>query len=187
MSTDDFTKFDDESLGDHFRALMLAYGDACSSYDRAKAARIHREFYLVEDEMRRRRGEPHWRRSGLENQPIDAVIARFIGAAQERARCKDAEEWERLYWVVAGIKNELQRRQGDARRELFRLYTHPDIDVRAAAAAATRNLAPLLSRHRRDHIDEEDWLPPSGGLDIERAGLEDIFPDRARSKNAEGD
>lgn len=182
MAADDFTKWDDNGLSDYYRGLIRAYDDACLSYDREKAARVHRELYVIKDELGRR---PTFCRQPreLEDHPTDAVVARFIEVAQKRAACDDPDETDRLYWVLDRVKDELQRRPGDARRELFKLYTHPDLDVRAAAAEATRNLVLQLSQHRLRHIDEDDWLPPADGLDIERAGLEEIFPVRSDKEN----
>ena len=66
MTGGEFDALDDEALGERFRSLMLAYDEACMTYDHAKAAEIHREFYAIEDELRRRRGDDNWRRTGLE-------------------------------------------------------------------------------------------------------------------------
>jgi len=179
MADNEFAAMTDDALGERFRSLMGAYDDACKAYDRARAADIHREFYAVEGELRSRRGDD-WRRTGLEDLSLDKLIERFRNCAVAYEDADGSDATEHLYWDLEDVKQELQRREGDQRRALFNLYTDPDIRVRALAARATRTLAPLLSEHREQNIDDDDWAPPASGLDIVQAGLAAIFPAGAR-------
>jgi Domain of unknown function (DUF2019) len=183
MVTGEFDALDDDALGERFRSLMLAYDEACMAYDHAKAAVLHREFYAAEDELRRRRGEDDWRRTGLEVLSLEDVVARFKERAIAYEGADGSDETEHLYWDLEGAKDELQRRPGDQRRALFSLYFDADIRVRQAAAEATRTLAPLLSQHRLSNIDDDDWVPPASGVDIEQAGLQAAFPTRSQAPN----
>lgn len=180
MAGGEFDALSDEALGERFRLLMRAYDEACMAYDHAKAAEIHREFYATEDELRRRRRDENWRRTGLEAMSLEEVIERFKACAVEYDKADGSDETEHLYWELDDVRKELQRRRGDQRRALFALYKHPDIRVRQAAADATRTLAPLLSQHRQQNIDDDDWSPPVAGLDIAQAGLDAVFSTRAQ-------
>jgi hypothetical protein len=179
MAEGEFEAMNDEALGEHFRSLMGAYDQACTTYDHAKAAEIHREFYAVEDELRRRDGDADWRRTGLESLSLEQLVEQFKVRAVAYENADGSDETEYLYWELEDAKDELQRRPGDQRRALFALYTHPDIRIRALAARATRTLAPQLSRHRQLNIDNEDWTPPASGLDIAPAGIAAMFPTRS--------
>jgi hypothetical protein len=178
MSGDAFKSLDDDALRERFRGLILAYDEACATYHHARAAEIHREFYQIEDELRRRRGDADWRRTGLEELGVDDVIVSFRERAIAYDEADGTDETEHLYSDLDAAKKELQRRPGDQRRALFALYFDPDIRVRAAAAEATRNLAPLLSLHRLRNIDDEEWQAPISGVDIEEADLAAFFPAR---------
>lgn len=169
----------DEALGERFRFLLRAYDEACSSYEHERAAELHREFYAIEDELRRRRKDDNWRRTGLESLSVEEVGEKFKERAMAYEEADGSDETEHLYEELEDAKDELKRRPGDERRALFSLYMHPDVRVRYAAADATRTLAPLLSKHRLSNIDEADWQPPADGLDIERAGLTAVFSTRA--------
>ena len=176
-----FDAMNDEELGERFRSLMRAYDEACKAYEHVRAAEIHREFYVIEDELRRRRGDDNWRRTRLEAMSGEELIERFKKCAIDYDENVDgSDETEHFVWELDDVKKELQRRRGDQRRALFPLYFDADIRVRQAAAEATRTLAPLLSRHRLSNIDDESWQPPGDGLDIEKAGLAPVFPTRAK-------
>ncbi len=184
MVGSNFETMGDEALRERFRSLIGAYDQACMAYDHAKAANIHREFYSIEDELRKRRGGD-WRRTGLEALSLEEVIERFKQRAVAYEDADGSDETEHLCQELEDATSELQRRPGDQRRALFALYTHPDIPVRQAAAGATRTLAPLLSRHRQLNIDDDNWAPPAEGVDIEQAGLEfDISDPRTRTRPA---
>ncbi|HXT06833.1 MAG TPA: DUF2019 domain-containing protein [Roseiarcus sp.] len=183
MADAEFKAMSDDTLGERFRSLIGAYDGACKAYEHAKAAEIHREFYAIEDELRRRRKDEDWRRTGLEAASLEEIIERFKECAIAYEDADGSDETEYLYWDLDKVKDELQRRPGDQRRVLFALYTHPDIRVRQAAADATQTLAPLLSRHRKLNIDDDSWAPPAEGLDIERARVESVFATRAQKPN----
>lgn len=180
MATNDFAALTDDALGERFRDLMRAYDDACKSYEHARAADIHREFYAIEDEMRKRRSSD-WRRTGLEELSLEEIVEQFRVRAVAYEDADGSDETEHLYWDIEDVKEELKRRQGDQRRVLFGLYSDPDIRVRALAASATRTLAPMLSEHRQQNIDDDAWAPPASGLDIAQAGLVGVFPTRAQN------
>ena len=180
MGAGEFNAMNHEALRERFRFLMRAYDESCMSYEHERAAELHREFYAIENEMRRRRKDDNWRRTGLESLSVGQVVEKFKERALAYEEADGSDETEHLYDELKDAENELKRRPGDQRRALFSLYTHPDVRVRYAAADATRTLAPHLSKHRLLNIDDIVWQPPAGGLDIERAGLAAMFPTRAK-------
>lgn len=159
---------------------MRAYDEACMAYEHARASELHREFYAIEDALRRRRRDDNWRRTGLESLSVEEVVEKFKERAMAYEEADGSDETEHLYDELNDAKDELKRRPGDQRRSLFSLYTHPDVRIRYAAADATRTLAPRLSKHRLLNIDDSAWQPPSDGLDIEGADLTAVFPTRAK-------
>ena len=131
MGGNEFADVDDDAVGERFRSLILAYDEACMAYDHARAARIHRDLYAVEHELRRRLGDDSWRRTGLEAASLEEVVGRFKKCAIDYDENGDgSDEAEHFYWHLESVKNELQRRPGDQRRALFPLYFNSDIRVR---------------------------------------------------------
>lgn len=164
-----------DNLGARYRELLRAYDEATSNYDHVRAHNLWQKILVAEGEIRASRNEPHWRRTGLETLSLAEVIDRFKSVAIEYDEAGDPPENERLYWELENVQNELMRRDGDQRRKLFGLYTDVDVRVRAAAADATRTLAPILSRDRLLFIDDDNWSPPVDGADIARARLKKFF------------
>lgn len=167
--------------------MTRAYDEACQNYQHERAGTLHAEILATEEKIRVLRGKPRERHTGLEQLPLGDLIERFKAIAIEYDEAGDPPENERLYWELDGVQDELMHREGDQRRALFGLYTDADVRIRAAAADATRTLAPVLSRYRLLFIDDDNWFPPPDGADIASAGLQEFFakPYRGAPKKAE--
>jgi hypothetical protein len=64
------------------------------------------------------------------------LVERFIslGLAQDQALLMDQlSKFNRLFFDMEAVKQELQKRPGDQRRALFPLYKHPNAQVRLKA------------------------------------------------------
>lgn len=167
--------------------MTRAYNEACENYRHERARTLHAEILGTEEKIRVLRGKPRERHSGLEQLPLSELIERFKAVAIEYDEAGDPPENERLYWELDSVEDELMHRERDQRRALFGLYTDADVRIRAAAADATRTLAPVLSRYRLLFIDDDNWSPPPDGADIVSARLQEFFakPYRGAPKKAE--
>jgi hypothetical protein len=75
---------------------------------------------------------------------VAELIERFaaIGVAQNKALLWDEyAEFNRLFWQMDEIQNELKDRSGDQRRALTALFTHANPQVRLKAGLATLDVA----------------------------------------------
>ena len=172
---DRFDDLDEMELVEHRLALMRAYGEACAAYDHAKAAALHARALEAQREIARRRGD-NAHKTGLEGHTTDELVAIFAQRAIAHDEADGMPEVDERYWDLDAVSVELERRDGDQRRALFRLYFHPDERVHHAAADATRTLAPVLSLERMSAVGDETWRPPATGNGAYEAKLYDLVP-----------
>ncbi len=175
-----FEDLDEMELVEHRLALMRAYEEACAAYDLPKAATLHARAVDAFREIERRRGDNSLR-SGLEDMSIDVLIELFIQRAIAYAEAGGMPEVDDCYWNLDKVRVELERRDGDQRRVLFRLYFHPDERVHHAAAEATLTLAPVLSLDRMRGVGGETWQPPTIGPGAYEAELYGLVAEVRRS------
>lgn len=60
------------------------------------------------------------------------------------------------------VLDELARRGADHRRQLLRLFEHPNMQARVQAAKLTLAVAPLEARQQLQAIADSKWYPQAG-------------------------
>ncbi|MBZ0139559.1 MAG: DUF2019 domain-containing protein [Pseudorhodoplanes sp.] len=86
-----------------------------------------------------------------------------IGLAQDEALLMDEYgKFNRLFKTMVAIENEPQSRDGDQRRILLGLLTHPNGQVRLNAAKATLAIAPAEARRTLELLARMSVGPQSG-------------------------
>jgi hypothetical protein len=81
----------------------------------------------------------------LQNMTVPQLVQRYtaIGIDQDKASLRgEYGKFNRLFDEMVAIEDELKARDGDQRRELLRLYDHPNAQVRLNAMKATLAVAP---------------------------------------------
>jgi hypothetical protein len=98
----------------------------------------------------------------LRDQTIDQLVNRFaeIGVAQDQALLYDEhKKFNGLFDQMNDVDKELRRRGLRARMALLRLFNHPNIQVRLEAAKWSLGIAPEVSRHVIEEINESQSFP----------------------------
>jgi hypothetical protein len=93
---------------------------------------------------------------------VQELVARFlsIGLAQyDAAYVVDTRKYNRLYAMMADIRKELKRREGDQRRALLPLLDHPNVQVRMMAADTLLAISPVLARKALESVREAKIYP----------------------------
>jgi hypothetical protein len=93
---------------------------------------------------------------------VDQLVDRFvdIAIAQDVAMLHDrTAEYNRLYRKMKEIDDTLRLRGSEARLALTRLYTHPNLQVRLAAAIRTLALRPIAAREVLQALSDSGELP----------------------------
>lgn len=175
MVPEDLQNLDEMNLVEHRLALVRSYDEACAAYDRTRAAWLHSQILIADREIQRRRGDGYYS-TGLEEQSADQLLDTFIKRAIAYDKAEGMPEVEERYWELDKVETELERREGDQRRILFKLYFHPDERVHYAAAEATRTLAPVLSVDRMQAAGDPAWSPPETGPGAYEAKLHGVVP-----------
>jgi hypothetical protein len=86
-----------------------------------------------------------------------------IGTAQDDALLmEEYTRFNRLFRKLMRVEAELKSRPGDARRELMRLYRHPNFQVWLNAAKATLAVAPDEARRQLQAIYDSKHFPQAG-------------------------
>ena len=96
----------------------------------------------------------------LTNMTVPQLVERFeaIGVAQDDADTEgNRRKYNRLFWQMEAVENELKARPGDARSELLSLYNHPNMEVRLKATKATLAVAPASARKALEAIRDTKW------------------------------
>jgi hypothetical protein len=76
------------------------------------------------------------------------------------------ERYNAIYDEMASIASELQSRPGDQRRALTELYSHPNVQVRLAAAKKTLAVTPVEARRVIESIATSRDYPYAGDAGI---------------------
>lgn len=100
----------------------------------------------------------------LEQAPTQELIDRFTRIGEEQYQAiwvMNNARYNHLYREMQEIKDELKRRPGDERRELAKLYDHPNMQVRLIAARATLALSYAAARQVIQSIADSGFLPYS--------------------------
>ena len=104
-------------------------------------------------------------RSRFHDWSDDSLLKRFVELAlgQDDADLdSDTERYNRLFRQMRDVVEELERRPGDGRRVLVRLYDHPNAQVRKTAADATLAVAPDAARRVLQTIVDRREFPQAG-------------------------
>jgi len=115
------------------------------------------------------------RKLNLSDLTIDQLVARFseLGTEQDRAeRTDNPSKYDRLFWQMEAVKNELKARPGDSRSALVKLYDHPNMQVRLKAAKATLAVAPIAARAVIEAIADSRSYPQAGDAGMCLANLD---------------
>jgi hypothetical protein len=105
------------------------------------------------------------KRSKLQDITVTQLVDRFtaIGVDQDKALLRrEHGKFNRLFDEMVAIEEELKARDGDQRRELLRLYDHPNAQVRLNAVKATLAVAPELALRTLQAIRESREYPQAG-------------------------
>jgi Domain of unknown function (DUF2019) len=95
------------------------------------------------------------KRQEVEEMTVYQLVARFtaIGTDQDRALLsRQHAKFNRLFDEMVAIEEELKQREGDQRRELLRLFDHPNAQVRLNSVKATLAAAPELARQKLERM-----------------------------------
>ncbi len=101
----------------------------------------------------------------LKNLSVAQLVDRFaaIGIQQYNALIvDDVATYTPLHWQMDAFKRELKSRPDDQRRALLKLYDHPNMQVRLAAAKSTLAVAPERARRLIEEIAASRWFPQAG-------------------------
>lgn len=107
---------------------------------------------------------------------VEELVEEFValGIAQDDALLDDDyTRFNRLYGKLERVEAELKGRPGDARRELMRLYGHPNFQVWLNAAKATLALAPEEGRRQLQAIFDSKHFPQAGDAGMSMWNLDE--------------
>jgi hypothetical protein len=98
----------------------------------------------------------------LEDMTVDRLIEHFTSIAldqDEAMLAGDNTKFTRLFWQMEAVEEELKQRNGDQRRALVPLFSHPNAQVRLKAALATLAVAPGMARQTLQTISDRQEYP----------------------------
>ena len=107
---------------------------------------------------------------------VEQLVSYFskVGVQQHDADGdSDVGRYNRLVEVMLTIVQELRAREGDQRRALTQLYTHPDTQVRFMAAIHTLALFPDEGRRTLQRISDRNQYPQAIDAPMILDGLDD--------------
>ena len=97
----------------------------------------------------------------------------MIGVAQDEALLgNEIAKFNRLFDRMAAVSSELKSRQGDHRRELRRLYSYDNMQVRLKAAIHTLAVLPDEALEQLRVVAASDWFPQAGDAGMSLWNLE---------------
>jgi len=114
-------------------------------------------------------------RSDLKEMTVDQLVKQFTAIAldQDKALLRNEyAKFNRLFDEMEEVERELKMRQGDQRRELLHLYSHPSAQVRIKAVMATLAVAPEAARSMLKVIAESREYPQAGEAGMSLINLE---------------
>jgi hypothetical protein len=106
---------------------------------------------------------------------VQELVERFVstGLAQYDALyVVDTKKYNRLYAMMADIRNELKRREGDQRRALLPLLDHPNLQVRMKAANTLLAIWPDLARKALESVRDSKIYPQAMDAGMTLSALE---------------
>jgi hypothetical protein len=103
-------------------------------------------------------------KTSLSQFTTDELVQRFVELTAQHGnaiRYLETAKANRIFPKIKAVEGELKSRPGDQRRELLRLYDHPNAFVRLKAAKATLALMPSTARAAIQKIYDSKERPAS--------------------------
>ena len=102
------------------------------------------------------------RAADVRGQSVSQLVAQFQALALAKSDAiatGQNAKYSRLYWRLDAVEKELRSREGDQRRALIELYSHPNPQVRLDAAMATLVVFPNEARAALQMIIDRREFP----------------------------
>lgn len=115
------------------------------------------------------------REKALQDMSVEQLVSRFMNIAlgqYEADNYSRTSKYKLLYEQMSAVKDELKSRSGDQRYALVSLYSHPNIQVRLAAARATLALNYVQARGVIQAIADSGNFPQAGDAGMTLANLD---------------
>jgi hypothetical protein len=115
------------------------------------------------------------KRINLKDATLAQLLQRYtaIGTDQDKALLRrEHSKFNRLFDEMVAIEDELKVRDGDQRRELLRLYDHPNAQVRLNAIKATLAVAPEPAHRTLRAMADSREYPQAGDAGMTLIALE---------------
>src|SRR5919204_193536 len=115
------------------------------------------------------------KRAKLQDMTVKQLVERFttIGIEQDQALLRrQYAKFNGLFEQMVAIEDELKAREGDQRRELLSLYTHPNAQVRLNAMKATLAVAPEIARRALQALADSHEYPQAADAGMSLLNLE---------------
>jgi len=98
----------------------------------------------------------------LQGLSVEQLVHSFASLALEQDRAElysQIPKYNRLYYRIVGIKDELRRRTGDQRSALVALFEHPNAQVRLMAAQWALAVLPTAAQAVLQKISDQNEYP----------------------------
>jgi hypothetical protein len=96
----------------------------------------------------------------LREMTVAELVDRFIAIALDEDKAMlDTAKFNRLFWELDAVNEELKSRPGDQRRALLPLLDHSNAQVRLQSAIATLAVAPESARQALQIISDRQEYP----------------------------
>lgn len=105
------------------------------------------------------------KRNDISRQRVQELVEQFEALSLAKGAAimgSQIAKANRLYWQIDALKKELKSRDGDQRRALHALYSHPNPQVRLEAADATLAVLPAEARAALQMIIDRHEFPQAG-------------------------
>jgi Domain of unknown function (DUF2019) len=100
------------------------------------------------------------KRTKLHEMTVAHLVDRFIAVALDEDKAMlDTAKFNRLFWELDAVNEELKSRPGDQRRALLPLLDHSNAQVRLQSAIATLAVAPEAARQALQIISDRQEYP----------------------------
>ncbi|QBR70675.1 hypothetical protein CU048_04595 [Beijerinckiaceae bacterium] len=115
------------------------------------------------------------RQTDVKSLTVDQLVGRFaeIGVAQDQALLyAEIRKFNKLFDQMRAVDDELRVRGLEARRALFRLFDHENMQVRLQAAKWSLGVAPEAARKVIQAIYDSKWYPQAGDAGMTLSNLD---------------
>ena len=115
------------------------------------------------------------KRIKLEEMTVSQLVDRFAAICLEQDQAllySKLAKYNRLYFQMIALEEELKKRPGDQRRALLALYHHPDAQVRLQSARTTLAVEPVAARLSIETIANSRKFPQAGDAGMTLSNLD---------------